>query len=541
MPFVLAAGSGLDPEASAADGNTAEQRRTGWLGTPAGGVAALILVTLALRLVFASALGLGMDESYMVAAGRHLHLSYFDHPPLAWWMAWAATHVLGTDAPWAVRLPFVVTFALSTWLMFRLTGRLFGDHAGLWAAALLNASPVFGVTAASWVLPDGPLLAGLLGAALCLVHALDAPTDAAAWRWWAATGLCAGLALLAKYSAAFVIGGALLFLLTTPRGRAWLRRPMPWLAGLLAVAAFLPVLVWNARHHWASFAFQGGRAAGGHLRLAGPITSLAGEALFVLPWIWLPMMICALAALRRGPAEPRGWLLVCLGLPTIALFTIVSLWNRVLFHWAAPGYLMLFPLLGLLVGRVWRDSRPVRVLLAATALLVSTGVLLVASEVRYNWLPPVLEYFGSPRDPDLDAVDWTSVRADLARRGLLSRPGLVVAATRWFDAGKLDYALGGRPPVICLGNDPREYGLTARLADHAGADVLIAAPRMTLESIVTNYGAQFDSIVELPPVELRHAGRPAMSIPLFLGHRLHPPPAALSDRGSDSGSRRPPA
>ena len=540
MPFVLAGRPGVPADTGAAAAQMGGQRRAGWLRTPAGGVTALILVTLALRLVFASALGLGMDESYMVAAGRHLHLSYFDHPPLAWWMAWAAAHLLGTDAPWAVRLPFVVTFALSTWLMFRLTERLFGAHAGLWAAALMNASPVFGVTAASWVLPDGPLLAALLGAALCLTRALDAHDDAAAWRWWAGTGLCAGLALLAKYSAAFVIAGALLYLVTTGRGRAWLRRPMPWLAGLLAVAAFLPVLVWNARHHWASFAFQGGRAAGTHLRLAGPLTSLAGEALFVLPWIWLPLMICALAALRRGPAEPRGWLLVCLGLPTVALFTVVSLWTRVLFHWAAPGYLMLFPLLGLLVARVWRDSRPVRVLLAATALLVSTGVLVVASEVHYNWLPLVLGHFGPDRNPDLDAVDWTSVRADLARRGLLNRPGLVVAATRWFDAGKLDYALGGTPPVICLGNDPREYGLTAPLADYAGADALIAAPRMTLDQVAAMYGDMFDWIEPLPPVELRHAGRPAMSIPLFLGHRLHTA-AAFSDRGSGSGTRRPPA
>lgn len=538
MPFVLAAprpdaGAGLSID------TTQGMRRAGWLGTPAGGMALLILGTLGLRLVFASALGLGMDESYMVAAGRHVQLSYFDHPPLAWWMAWAATQVLGTDAPWAVRLPFVLTFALTTWLMFRLTARLFDETAGLWAAVLLNASPVFGVTAGTWVLPDGPLLAALLGATLCLVRALDAGDDGAAWRWWAATGVCAGLALLAKYSAALIIGGALIYMVTTPRGRAWLRRPMPWAAGLIAVAAFLPVLIWNARHHWISFAFQGGRAAGHQLHPAGPLVSLGGEALFLLPWIWLPLMVCAVAALRRGPSEGRGWLLVCLGLPAIALFTVVSLWTRVLFHWAAPGYMMLFPLLGLLVGRIRRESRTVRLLLAGTALLVSVSVLVVASEVRYNWLPLLLARAAPAHAPDLDAVDWTSVRADLGRRGLLTRPGLVVAATRWFDAGKLDYALGGTPPVICLGNDPREYGLLARPQDHAGEDALIAAPRMTLDQVATMYGDMFDWIEPLAPVELRHAGRPAMSIPLFLGHRLHAP-AAFSDRGSGSGTRPPP-
>ena len=43
----------------------------------------LILLTTALRLFFAWAIGLGVDESYMVAAGRTLSLGYFDHPPAA--------------------------------------------------------------------------------------------------------------------------------------------------------------------------------------------------------------------------------------------------------------------------------------------------------------------------------------------------------------------------------------------------------------------------------------------------------------------------
>jgi 4-amino-4-deoxy-L-arabinose transferase-like glycosyltransferase len=76
-----------------------------------------MLTTLLARLVFASALGLGIDESYMVASGRTLQLGYFDHPPLAWWMARAAAHVAGSESAFFVRLPFVLLFALTTWLM----------------------------------------------------------------------------------------------------------------------------------------------------------------------------------------------------------------------------------------------------------------------------------------------------------------------------------------------------------------------------------------------------------------------------------------
>jgi hypothetical protein len=493
-----------------------------WLNTPAGGMALLILTTLLARLVFASALGLGIDESYMVAAGRTLRLGYFDHPPLAWWMAWAAAHIAGNESAIVVRLPFILLFALTTWLMFRLTASLFGACAGLWAAVLLNAAPVFGVTDGSWVLPDGPLIATLLGAVACLVAALPA-RGRAAWGWWLGTGLCAGLALFSKYSAVLSIIGAVAFLLTEPTARHWLLRPHPYAAGLLALAVFSPVLAWNAEHGWASLLFQAGRAGGGRLHPFGPLSTLAGEALFLLPWIWAPLMICGAAALRRGPRDSARWLLACLALPPILLFLVVSLRSHVLFHWASPGYLMLFPLLGDAVGRRWRNSRPLRVGLAATAAFVTIGAMFVASEVRFNWLPEVAEDFTLGTDPDLGAVDWTSVRTDLAARGLLGRPGLIVAATRWHDAGKIDYALDGQATVICLGTDPREYGLIARPDDYAGDDVLIVAPRDTLAQVTAQFGASFDSIKALPAALVRHDGRPAMVLPLFMGHRFHHP------------------
>src|SRR5580700_8896595 len=140
-----------------------------WLKTPAGAVAALILTTFAARLLFAAALGLGIDESYMVAAGRKLQLSYFDHPPIAWWMAWGVAHLTGSESPVVVRLPFIALFAVTTFLMYRLTSALFSPEAGLSAAVVLNLAPLFGISSGSWVLPDGRLLAALLGAALCLI------------------------------------------------------------------------------------------------------------------------------------------------------------------------------------------------------------------------------------------------------------------------------------------------------------------------------------------------------------------------------------
>src|ERR1700722_9296664 len=98
----------------------------------------LILGTALLRVVFGAALGLGVDESYMVATGRVLSLGYYDHPPASWWLAWGAAHLTGSEAPIIVRLPFVILFAVSTWLMYRLGVAIADRRAGLWAAVMLN-------------------------------------------------------------------------------------------------------------------------------------------------------------------------------------------------------------------------------------------------------------------------------------------------------------------------------------------------------------------------------------------------------------------
>jgi 4-amino-4-deoxy-L-arabinose transferase-like glycosyltransferase len=501
------------------------------LATPAGGVALLILTTFVARLGFASTLGLGIDESYMVATGRRLAFGYFDHPPLAWWLAWGAAHLFGSEAPVVVRLPFILLFALTTWLMYRLTAALFDRQAGLWAAIVLNLAPVSGVTSASWVLPDGPLNAALISAAFCLAKALPA-AGRAAWGWWLGAGIGAGLALLSKYSATLTMLGALAFLLSEPRSRGWLMRSHPYLAAAVAFALFLPVLLWNARHGWISFRFQAGRA-GGRFDPLGPLAALGGAALYFLPWIWLPLCWCGLAAWRRGSSDPKSWLLLCLAAPPIVFFTLVSLVSHVLFHWTAPGYLLLMPLLGAALERRWQAGRPVGRWLSASAILVLLGVGLFAGEVRFNWLPQAVWMRTLGKDPLVAAVDWTSLRDALGARGLLDRPGLVVAAIRWLDAGKIDYALDGRVPVLCLGPDPRQYGLAAPLSRYAGDDVLIIAPGRSLAALEAEFGALFDAIEPLAQVAIRAAGKPVASVPLFIGYHLHP---SAASRGGIAGS-----
>ena len=251
-------------------------------------VLAIIAVATALRVALAAVLPAGVDEAYSVGVARQFSLSYFDHPPLHLWLVGGWARLVGSEEILVLRLPFIALGALSSWLMYRLGAALFGERAGLWALILFTLAPVFGVVHLTIILPDGPLIAASLGLALMVVRIVFA--GGSPLRPWALAGLLAGLALLSKYHGVLLILGVLLFLATTADGRTQLISPGPWLAAAIAAICFLPVIVWNAQNGWVSFGFQSGRSGiGGGLRWYGPLESLAIQAGYLLPWIFVPL------------------------------------------------------------------------------------------------------------------------------------------------------------------------------------------------------------------------------------------------------------
>ncbi len=501
-----------------------------------------------MRLLLAGLMGLGVDESYAVASARQLSLSYFDHPPLSFWLAHAAAAAFRSEAHLAVRLPFIALFAVTTWLIYRQTAVAFGERAGWLAALYLNVSLVFGVSTASWVLPDGPLMCALAAASLCLVHAMLDRRVAArlAWRWWIAAGVCSGLALLSKYQAVLFLAGVLLFLLMSRTHRAWLRRPEPYAAAAIALLFFAPVVVWNAQHGWASFAFQLGRGASPpHValvrRLGALGQNLGGQATWVLPWLWVPLLWAMVQAFRRRASDDRGLYFATLAVVPITLFTAVALGGQPgLPHWPASGYLFLFPLLGAAAARLARrvadgarlppatsplapaaGQRALRLAVGWTAWCVGAFVVILVaagSAAITGWPARVFPAAFRRGDPTLEAADWRDLRGGLDSLGLLRRPHTFVAATSWIQAGKVAYALGPAVPVLCLSADPRHFGYLHDQREVLGEDAVIVDRLPSRHAVAAMYATNFASVAPAGRVTIRRLGRPLFDVAVYLGH-----------------------
>jgi 4-amino-4-deoxy-L-arabinose transferase-like glycosyltransferase len=496
--------------------------------SPAQATFPVVGVAIILRLALAGYTGLGIDESYMVAASDRFAASYFDHPLASWWLELGSRWIFGSTAPIVVRLPFVLLSALSSFLLYALTRRLYDARAGFWAVAAYSISPVFSLAFGSWVLPDGPLNAALLAAAYGLSRALGIAEAESRPQpvWWALAGAAAGLALLCKYNAVLTLAGAVLFLITDPRSRPQLRTLWPWAAGLLAAMLFLPVVIWNANHGWQSFHYQGGRASGLRLHWAAPFSIWGGEALFVLPWIWLPMVALLIAALRRGPTSRPGWMLAILAVIPVLLFAVIGIWSstRILYHWAAPGYLMLLPLLGHWIARLRpRAAWWVRLVAKISAMLLIAASLLMIAEVGFDVLPGLSELFPPGKSPLLQLIDWNSVRTELAARAS-NDPKLAVATLRWYDAGKIGYALRGELPVTVFGPEPHQFGISTPPASLLGRDVLIIAMPGDISAIAAKYAPDFEHIVAAPALTVTSHGKTLLVIPVLLGENLRQAP-----------------
>ncbi|MHC1746588.1 MAG: glycosyltransferase family 39 protein [Negativicutes bacterium] len=496
--------------------------------TPRQSMLTLIGIGIIFRMILSGSIGLGVDESYVVAIARTLSLSYFDHPPLHFWIIWLTTHLTHVESGLILRVPFVLLFAGTTWMMYRLASRLFGEWAGVYAALTLNISAVFGLSTGSWILPDGPLMFFMLATVLVLTRLLLSPIPAPTSLWLLA-GILLGLSLLSKYHAIFIAVGSFVFLLTSKYRRNLLLTPGPYIAFVIALVVFLPVVIWNQEHNWISFLFQGGRGAVKGFYPGKMATNLAGQAVWILPWIWGPLMWTLVKGLAGGPGnyfrfqlQQRRWFLCCLAVGPIALFTLAALWGaQGLFHWQAPGYLLVFPLLGKAIADGMTKGRTiVRWWLNGSIAVFLIIVLILGSHAATGWMRDAVPHWFVDGDPATESLDWRDLPVYLAEQGLLEKNNQFIVAVNWIDAGKIDYILGGQLPLLCLNNAPHHFVFLHKQTAFKGQDALLIGRSRIMKNAITMYQPQFEFIEPYGSLSITRAGRNEFTVDIYYGRNF---------------------
>lgn len=481
--------------------------------TPAQATLLLIAATFILRAIGAWAIGWGTGEAYYLSSARQFHLSYFDQPPLSLWVIWTTMELTGSENVLVIRLPFIAMFAVSTWLVFDIARRIHSPLAGFYAALIVNASVLFSLSIGSWTQPDAPMVLFWLATVRVLLDIFFGDGVRRPYALWALAGLMLGLTFLSKYHAVFLVAGTGLFMLFNSTQRHWLRHKAPWLALVIALAVFSTVIVWNAQNDWVSFGFQGGRAlADSGLRWDGLVRMVWGQLLYMTPWLALPALYVGIRAVLAGPRGqfPTGavpgaaGLFAYIGWPPIIFFTAVALWSdtQFHFHWQAPGYLMLFILMG--AWAAGKNTQGLRVWLWGSAAATLVILTIVVSHAATGWMRAVIP--GDWEDPTALQLPWTELGDALADEGAFARENIFVAGTNWIDCGYIDTQVAGRTPLACIGPDPRNLAYNFDAADHAGWDAYVVAQTGNIEAVINGLQDNFETIEHAGTLDIERHG-----------------------------------
>ena len=346
-------------------------RKTGRSGREYLAEWAPAVAILLFHLAFLPGYGVFRDELYYIACGRRPGWGYVDQPPLVGWVAWLVAQVAG-ESYLALRVVAALAMAATVWLAGRIAAALGGGpFARALAGLATGLAPVTLSLGSYYSMNVFDLLVWAL-IAWILVRVLSGGPE----RLWLAFGAAAGVGLLNKISVLY-LGFAVLVGLVLARRWDVLRSRFFWAGGVLAVAIFLPHLLWQHANGWPTLEFMA-NARREKMAPLSPPGFVAQALLQTAPMAWLWIVGVAWLLLARAAGRWRS-----LGVAFLVVLAVLVFGGGKPYYLAA-AYALAFAA-GAVAVEAWttRRARALRVVLA----VLMAGVGLAVSPFGRPVLP----------------------------------------------------------------------------------------------------------------------------------------------------------
>jgi hypothetical protein len=411
-------------------------------------LAGLAVVKLIVQFAGVIHYGFFRDELYYMACGQHLAWGYVDQPPLIALVAWFERHVFGNSLLSARLLPILAGAAIVflTGILAREFGaRRYGQF--LAASAILWAPAYFAFDSFLSMNAFEPLFWLLCAWIVARIVKGASP------KWWLAFGAVAGIGLENKHSMLLFGFAVIAGLLVAGQWRLLLSKWI-WIGGAIALALFLPNLLWEARHGWPQIEVVRNAQLYKNIPIS-PLRFLADQILFLSP-IALPVWAGGLAWLSFS-AKGRPFRFFGLAY-VIVLAVFIVLDGKS--YYVLPAYPILMAAGGVAIedlveAKAWRWLRaalPVLLIIAGlVALPFGVPVLPVDAFLRYSQVFPYANSVKTERDavgaelPQLyaDMFGWENIADGVSQvyhdLPAADRAGCAILAGNYGEAGAIDY------------------------------------------------------------------------------------------------------
>ena len=301
------------------------------------------------------------DELYYLDLARHLDWGYVDCAPLVSVYAKVALLMGGSLAALRI-IPALAGVALI--MLTILVARELGGnrYAQFLAGLCILLCPAYLVMSSLMTMNAfEPLF--WMGCILVLARIVRAG-DSRLWVWF---GVLAGLGLENKHSTVF-FGFAVAIALLLTQNRRELAKPWIWIAAAIAVAIFLPNVLWQIKHHFPTLEdLENVRKMGKNVVL-GPVAFVKQQLLVMGPillFLWIPGLLWLL--------RKQTWRI--LGLTFLVFFVLMEVMHAKDYY-VFPIYPMLFAG-GAVAIEDWLTNRAAWMRPTFTAVIVLASVPLV--------------------------------------------------------------------------------------------------------------------------------------------------------------------
>jgi 4-amino-4-deoxy-L-arabinose transferase-like glycosyltransferase/membrane-associated phospholipid phosphatase len=416
-------------------------------------------------------LDLSPDEAHYWEWSRRLDWSYYSKGPMIAYLIYLGTTIFGNSV-FGIRVMAVIFSSLSSVFLYKLGKNLYDEKVGLFSAILLQVIPLFATYGIIFTIDSPFIFFWILS--LFMFHRatsnsqhltrnlepeiektnppapplekvdkgeVDSSLVTCRSLYWILLGLSIGFGLLTKYTMAFFYLCACLFLLLRERRLFFTKGP--YIALLVSLLVFSPVILWNAGHHWVTLRHTAGQAhvAEGLIISLKSFFEFVGSQFGVITPILLIVMSVSLWNLRK---QKEGGFLFYFCVPVVTFFLLKSIQAKVEANWALPGYVTGIIAFSVLFEKIYSEGKGKKIIVGIAVLLS----MVVTAVAHY---PSILN-LSAKQDPTSRLRGWKELGSEVTKiYERMSGGGPVfIFSERYQVSSELAFYMKGHPITYCV-------------------------------------------------------------------------------------------